>query len=355
MGGASSKSRVLVLFSMLLPAAGVYAAPPDYDLTREAGDIQGTVTVCGAAEAGVLVYAPGTPFVAYTNGAGDFRLSYVQQGTYDLVLAKENKPLGSVTQVTVVKKQTTTIGTQDFCNDGDGDGYVVPADCDDTNPAINPGADEACGDGIDNDCDGTIDEDCAVCTDNDGDGFYAQSGCGTDLDCDDSNSSVNPVATEVCDGIDNDCDGVIDEDGLDQTSYYIDNDGDGYGDPTTAVLACDPPGGYVAFGGDCDDANAAVHPGADEICDGFDNDCNTAIDQADVPVEFLCDPAPNNAEMTCQGTQGCVWLCSSGFENCDGLAANGCEIDILTSTNHCGGCGQSCPVDQLCIAGLCTP
>jgi hypothetical protein len=67
-----------------------------------------------------------------------------------------------------------------------------------------------CSDGIDNDCDGTVDEGCAICTDSDLDGFYAQSGCGTTIDCDDTNATVYPGATDVIDGLDNDCDGTVD-------------------------------------------------------------------------------------------------------------------------------------------------
>ncbi len=95
-------------------------------------------------------------------------------------------------------------------------------------------------------------------------------------DCDDSDSSARPGADEVCDGIDNDCDGTVD-DGLSLT-YYADVDGDGYGDLATATETCSPPSGYVRIGGDCDDASPAIGPHAEEECDGVDNDCDGVTD-----------------------------------------------------------------------------
>ena len=96
-------------------------------------------------------------------------------------------------------------------------------------------------------------------------------------DCDDTNAAVNPGATEVCNGIDDDCDGQIDE-GV-KTTYYGDADGDGYGDPANTTEACSVPDGYVENDADCDDANAAVNPGATEICNGIDDDCDGVIDE----------------------------------------------------------------------------
>ena len=101
--------------------------------------------------------------------------------------------------------------------------------------------------------------------DADGDGFTS------DIDCDDSDAAVNPGAEETCgDGVDTNCSGPADENCI----YYRDVDGDGYGDPNKYVFAFEPPSGYVTDNTDCDDDDDTVHPGADELCDGIDHDCD---------------------------------------------------------------------------------
>ncbi|MGC6507320.1 MAG: putative metal-binding motif-containing protein [Myxococcota bacterium] len=193
--------------------------------------------------------------------------------------------------------------------DFDLDGYASVEsggdDCDDLDPDVNVDALEVCDD-IDNDCDGALDEvDDSLDTstailyyaDNDQDGygddtviFYS---CNeTDLgvtvagDCDDSTAEISPVATEVCDGFDNDCNGEID-DGV-KTTFYADVDADGYGDPSISIELCeaDQPNGTTLDGTDCDDLNASVYPGAAEICDDLDNSCNSLIDDADPLVDL---------------------------------------------------------------------
>ena len=176
-------------------------------------------------------------------------------------------------------------------------------DCDDTNSSINPGATEICdASNTDEDCDGVSDDqDSSVDTsgyttyyvDNDADGYGSTitveacdlpSGAATaNGDCDDSNANVSPSATEVCNGIDDDCDADVDDDdsSLDTSTastWYADNDGDGYGDSSSSVLACDPGSAYTDNTDDCDDSNADVWSTKVESFNGYDDNCDGVTD-----------------------------------------------------------------------------
>ena len=96
-------------------------------------------------------------------------------------------------------------------------------------------------------------------------------------DCDDASAATNPGATEIADGIDNNCNGQVDE-GF--TTYYRDADGDGYGDPNVSQTTASQPTGFVTNNTDCDDTNVAINPGATEVAgDGIDNNCNGEVDE----------------------------------------------------------------------------
>ena len=97
-------------------------------------------------------------------------------------------------------------------------------------------------------------------------------------DCDDADPNIHPAALDACDGLDNDCNGTPD-DGEDGQWYYDDADGDGFGRAEGGRRACEPPEGSSAVGNDCDDANAAIFPGAKETCNGLDDDCDGLVDQ----------------------------------------------------------------------------
>ena len=190
----------------------------------------------------------------------------------------------------------------DVVLDEDGDGYTIDEDCDDGDASIHPNAVEVC-DSIDNNCDGQVDEGVTIdfYLDNDGDGFghesdviqaceipsgYAFNG----TDCDDEEPSAFPGNPEICDGLDNDCNELTDDEdaNLDlntATSLYVDNDGDGFGDASTLVLACSEGEGQVLNGDDCNDGDAAIHPEAQEICDGIDNDCDELLDLDDDSID----------------------------------------------------------------------
>jgi len=150
---------------------------------------------------------------------------------------------------------------------------------------------ESCN-GMDDDCDGTVDNGFTLDTfyvDTDGDNFgnaaVATSACSAptgyvsdDTDCDDALASVYPGATEVCNGEDEDCDTVPDN-GLATSTHYRDFDEDGYGNSGNTSELCGPVGGYVTDSTDCDDNDVTRFPGAPEVCDGEDNDCDGPVDE----------------------------------------------------------------------------
>lgn len=170
----------------------------------------------------------------------------------------------------------------------DARGAALGTDCNDDDRTITPGALEVC------DAAGR-DEDCNPAThggiDVDGDGFEdarccngtGAGACGTD--CNDALQSANTAATETCNGIDDDCDGMIDE-GV-RITVYPDLDGDGRGVMAGSISACASTPGYALFGDDCDDADRMNSPVLPEVCDARDNDCDRVPDPTDITVSAL--------------------------------------------------------------------
>jgi len=257
-------------------------------------------------------------------------------------------------------------------------------------------ATELC-DGIDNDCNGQTDEGFDLATD------LANCGaCGRDCDAikganttatacaasvcqyacltdyvdlngdlaagDAGNGCECHVDPEQCNGTDDDCDGVVDNQGAAGcTDYYRDADGDGYGDPADHRCLCAPDSAArytvpVAQATDCNDANVGQHPGATEVCDGIDNDCDGETDAVGgTPLSRSCytGPAGTESNAPCTtGTQTCsggnwsatcvgevtpqIETCDTVDNDCDGTPDDG--FDLTSDPDHCGGCGNQCSV-----------
>ncbi len=207
-------------------------------------------------------------------------------------------------------------------------GYALNnTDCNDNNAAVNSGATEICN-SIDDNCDTQIDEGVQstfyadVDGDTYGDASSSVQGCTASVgyvsnstDCNDANAAVNPGATEVCNGTDDDCSGVAD-DGLTFTDYYADLDLDGYG-AGAATNACAQPVGYVLTNTDCNNNNAAVNPTATESCStAFDDNCNGIVNEG---CSAIAGDNPSNATS----------MTTSIWPNCN--AVNGTLVNATAS------------------------
>jgi Putative metal-binding motif len=241
-------------------------------------------------------------------------------------------------------------------------------DCDDENPDVNPDVTEVCGNGIDDNCNDQIDES----PDDDGDGVHLCDG-----DCDDHDPDVHPGAVEVCDGKDNDCNGKCDD--------GFDADGDGY---TVCGSRIRPDGTCRPAAVDCNDNDPTIHPGAAEVCDGKDNDCNGLCDDgATIDVDGdgftscgtlaglvpgpggICG-APTSALADCHdegasSTAPMIFpfaheICDGKDDNCDGTleTEEPCYGGIPGPGNACGLGLRACQdsgTDNVGLQGNCQP
>jgi len=244
--------------------------------------------------------------------------------------------------------------------------YTTPqgGDCNDLDPTTHPSAKEIC-DGVDTNCNGVLDDPGAAgCkaffldADKDGYGLASQSQCLCNAngayssqqagDCNDGNANVNPKATEVCNGIDDNCNGATDNDSPQAKLYYADADNDGYGAGAGKTL-CQPDATFkTTQGGDCNDGDGNINPSKPEQCNGKDDNCDNQTDNGN--AQAMCGSAFNGAPV-CSGGK-CGVSCNAKWFDVDGQFATGCECPADADYGLKGGsCAAAESVGVLSDAG----
>ena len=332
-----------------------------------------------------VAFAPCTPSTWYADADGD------GYGNVSTTLSYCTQPYGYVSNSTDCNDALAAVNpaATEICNsidddcdtqidegvqnsyyvDTDGDGYgagtatlactaptgfvTTNTDCNNNNAAINPAAIEICN-SIDDNCSGATDEGLTFVNyyaDADADGYgagTATSACSQPIgyvtnntDCNNNNAAVHPGATEICNSIDDNCSGAADE-GIALNNYYIDADGDGYGSGT-ATSACSQPSGYVANNTDCSSNNAAIHPGAAEICNGIDDNCSGSADEG-IALNTYYNDADGDGYGAGLATTTCSVLSApyvSNNSDCDdsNIAVNTAATESCSNTidDNCNG------------------
>jgi hypothetical protein len=223
-------------------------------------------------------------------------------------------------------------------------GYAgIDGDCDDNDANVYPWANEICNT-IDENCNGVLNDGLwiAAYIDADGDGYgypgisvdglceLTPGYSGNNGDCEDNDPAINPAVIEVCNGLDDNCDGQTDEGLL--LMFYADLDQDGFGSMDDVTLSCTQPNGYVLDNSDCDDWDAMIYPGATEICDnGIDEDCNGLDTTCIILVEGCTDiNACNYNPLATMDDGSCISIqpeiCNGLDDDCDGLVDEGLSL-----------------------------
>ncbi|MFH1531663.1 MAG: putative metal-binding motif-containing protein [Pseudomonadota bacterium] len=227
-----------------------------------------------------------------------------------------------------------------------------PVDACDACQPMAGASDELC-DGVDNDCDGDVDEGLGVTTCGLGECLHDQPNC-----MDGKPEACDPLwdwKPEFCDGLDNDCDGEIDEAGtLDCTTWYLDVDGDGFGVTAQALCLCASQGFYTATTGlDCKPLDPDAWPGAPETCNGGDDDCDGLVDEdlgsTTCGLGQCLHEQPNcvgGAPQACGPLQGAFpEICNGLDDDCDG------DVDEAMGTTVCG-VGECVHAQVNCLDGV---